>query len=87
MAVVELRRGQSLEDVADPGGSSGFFLVDHADEWEHIRTAVKNLASSQQWAICSACLDHWQQGERFGIEHLFGTAAEHEYQVCTYTLD
>lgn len=67
MAVVELRKGQSLEDVADPGGSSGFFLVDHADEWEHIRTAVKNLASSQQWAICSACLDHWQQGELFGF--------------------
>ena len=68
MALVELHRGQSLEDVADPGGSFGFCLVDHADEWEHIRATVRRLASSQQWAICSACLDHWQQGERFGLE-------------------
>ena len=68
MTVIALRRGQLLEDVADPGGSFGIHSVDHADEWDHIRATVRRLASSQQWAICSACLDHWQQGEPFGLE-------------------
>ena len=68
MTVIALRRGQLLEDVADPGGSFGIHSVDHADEWEHIRAAVRRLASSQQWAFCSACLAHWQQGEPFGLD-------------------
>lgn len=68
MSLVELHEGQKLEDVADPGGSFGFGLVDHADEWDYIRATVRRLASSQQWAVCSACLDHWQQGEPFGLE-------------------
>ena len=68
MTVIALRRGQLLQDVADPGGSCGFHVVDHADEWDYIRATVRRLASSQQWAFCSVCLDHWQQGETLGLD-------------------